>query len=336
MRVMSNLEGLGRVAPHIEVVRVATPPRGLAGVADRLRTARRAGAADVLHFDCDPHELLWFSVLLPFVGAREVRLVGSDPVLQLPGSRLARAKAWAKKIAFRRVDLFLLVQHDYSEYRTFYGMNAERVRSLPFKVNSIELIRTLETTDSGWLFTGGSTLRDWPTLCAAIQGLDLPVRIGIPNPSLTEPALETAPVLDGAAFPEATVLVRHPPQPIQWLRLAAAAKFVCLPIQKHSPNPSGISTYLSCMALGKCVVISDGPAVRGFLDDTRAVIVPPGDVPALRSAIERVVRDDAWRASIARRGQEWALSLGGEESYYRSLLQLMGAIDAPDRARLER
>ena len=290
----------------------------------------RARSADVLHVDCEPYDSLWFCALLPLVGARSVRLVLSDLNLQLPQSRLARCVAALKGVLFRRVDLFLLLQHDFTGYRTFYGLDPERVRTLPFKVNSIELIQTLETSDRGWLFAGGSTHRDWPTLAAATKDLDVQVRIGIPDAGLTECVTEVGPTLDGATFSDRAVLIRHAPQPIEWLRWVASSTFVCLPIRKESLNPSGISTYLSCMALGKCVLISDGPSVRGFLDESRAVIVPPGDPAALRSAIERLVRDPVWRESIARRGREWALSLGGEESYYRNLLVLMGVVSGTD------
>ncbi|MCX6550830.1 MAG: glycosyltransferase [Acidobacteria bacterium] len=326
MRVITNLERLGQAAGGIEVEYVPVPARGLSGLRARMRIAMRARSADFLHLDCEPYDSLWYCILLPLVGARRVRLVLSDLNLQLPKSQVGRLVAKAKGFAFRRVDLFLLLQHDFSGYRTFYALDPAKVRSLPFKVNSIELIQTLETGDSGWMFAGGSTHRDWPTLAAATRDLDLPLRIGIPDAGVTESVMEVGPTLGGATFSEKAVLIRHPPRPIEWLRWVASSKFVCLPIRKESLNPSGISTYLSCMALGKCVLISDGPAVRGFLDDSRAVIVPPGDPAALRSAIERLVRDPEWRESIARRGQEWALSLGGEESYYRTLLQLMGAI----------
>jgi len=330
MRVMSNIDGLGRVAPDTDVRHVVFPGRGLGGLRERFGIARQAAGADVLHIDCDPYNGLWMCLLLPVAGARRTRLVLSDLVLQLPSSAAGRLAAWIKKLAFRRVDRFLLVQHDFAGYTAYYGMDAARVRSLPFKVNSIELIATLPTSDEGYLFAGGSTHRDWPTLAAAVRGLDMPVRLGISDDGLAEAVHVTAPVIDGAAFPDTAMLIRHPPRPIEWLRWVAGCRVVCLPIRKESLNPSGISTYLSCMALGKCVIISDGPAVKGFLDDTRAVIVPPGDPQALREAIDRANRDAAWREGIARRGQEWAQSLGGEDSYYRALLDLMGAAVRPD------
>ena len=51
--------------------------------------------------------------------------------------------------------------------------------------------------------------------------------------------------------------MRHGADPESWLRFVAHSKFAVLPITKESLNPSGISTALSIMALGKALVVTD-------------------------------------------------------------------------------
>ncbi len=53
------------------------------------------------------------------------------------------------------------------------------------------------------------------------------------------------------------------------------------------------------MAAGRPVVTGDTPGAREELDDGRtALLVPPGDAPALAAALARLAGDRALRASI--------------------------------------
>jgi glycosyltransferase involved in cell wall biosynthesis len=67
------------------------------------------------------------------------------------------------------------------------------------------------------------------------------------------------------------------------------------------------------MALGKCVIITEGPATRGVLTEKEVVLVPAGDPAALADAMRGVWSDDARRRDIAARGRRFALALQGEE-----------------------
>jgi glycosyltransferase involved in cell wall biosynthesis len=323
--VMSNIKSLTNEFPEIDFRLIPKNRAGIAGIADMIKTAWCARSADYFHFDCPGREGVLYALFLNILLAKRVKFVLSDVNLNIPKSLCQHLRARLKGRLLQRVDVFLLLQQDFSGYQRYFAIDPLKVRSLPFKVNSIGLIKTLDTSDQGFIFAGGSTLRDWRTFAEALAGLDMPVRIGLRDDSLEATTFEEAPTIDGVAFSKNVMAIRHTAAPIEWLRWVAGAKFVCLPIMKDSLNPSGISTYLSCMALGKCVIISDGPAVRGFLEDDRAVIVPPGDPAALRAAIDRVAGDTKWRDYIAARGRDWALSLGGEETYYRNLVKLMGA-----------
>lgn len=72
------------------------------------------------------------------------------------------------------------------------------------------------------------------------------------------------------------------------------------------PDPCP-SVVLEAMAAGKPVVASAvGGSAEMVVDDTTGIHVPPGDVPALRDALERIVTDAPLRARLGAAGRERA------------------------------
>jgi glycosyltransferase involved in cell wall biosynthesis len=68
------------------------------------------------------------------------------------------------------------------------------------------------------------------------------------------------------------------------------------------------------LVCGVPVVVSDRCGIAEFVRDVgTGVVVPYGDVEALRDAICRVLRDEALRASVRARGPELRASLSWEE-----------------------
>ena len=86
-------------------------------------------------------------------------------------------------------------------------------------------------------------------------------------------------------------------------------------------TPAGISAYPDAMALGKCVIISSGPAVNGVLADEMVIIVPPGDPRALKEAIVKAYNNPELRGKIAKKGYEYAIALGGETQFMKSIVK---------------
>jgi glycosyltransferase involved in cell wall biosynthesis len=126
--------------------------------------------------------------------------------------------------------------------------------------------------------------------------------------------------VEGLERPPNVVLESDDGSADSWNRWIGRCRAVVLPIQPGMLSPSGIGTYLVAMALGKCVIMTSGPATIGLIDRGEAVLVPPRDVGALREAVDRVARDAGYRAEVALRGQQYALSLGGEERLRTDLL----------------
>jgi glycosyltransferase involved in cell wall biosynthesis len=90
--------------------------------------------------------------------------------------------------------------------------------------------------------------------------------------------------------PDVTVTVEQA-VPIDRLRaLYRAATVHVIPLHE-SPISSGQTVLLENMALGKAVIVSDVSGIRDYVEPgVTATVVPPGDVSALRDAIETAFR----------------------------------------------
>jgi len=76
----------------------------------------------------------------------------------------------------------------------------------------------------------------------------------------------------------------------------------------------------NAMLMGKCVIVTEGPASNGLFTD-EVITAPPEDADGLAAAIRRAWEDRALRERTAGRGYALAYSLGGAADYRARLLQ---------------
>ncbi len=93
------------------------------------------------------------------------------------------------------------------------------------------------------------------------------------------------------------------------------------------PEPFG-AVALEAMAAGRPVVASAvGGLAELVVDGTTGIHVPPGDVPALRNALERIVADAPLRARLGAAGRERAeaysldVVVGAWEQVFRDVIE---------------
>jgi glycosyltransferase involved in cell wall biosynthesis len=323
LSIISNLAALKHVdVAGVEVDLIAYPG-GKAGFLKQSVAFYRAFRCDYAVINCSPRDLYWFCLLKLFFPFSRCRIVSLDTVLPVPTAAgvLQGVGLALKKTLFKRVHLFIEYFRETSGYEKYYGIARPRFRYVPFKINRYEKVLQTATRDEGYIFCGGNTRRDFATLIEATQSLAIPVRIVTrPNAIIGDHGS----FIDERHLPPHINVVRHDGSD-SFLDHIAAARLVVLPIKRDNISASGIGVYLACMALGKCVIISEGPAVNGIVPSGAAVVVPPEDPAALRAAIDRVLADDRLRVSIAEAGQRYALSLGGEQRLCESVLGVLVA-----------
>lgn len=173
------------------------------------------------------------------------------------------------------------------------------------------------------LAIGNDGSRDWPTLVAAVEGLDVPVRIltahtpprSLPSNVTWEPADWHRQLLSDVAVRDA-------------YRQAAV---VVVPV-RDVPQPSGQSVTLQAMACGRSVVLSE---TRGLWDEELARadvlrLVPPGDVDALAAALSRLLADPVSRVALGGGARTWVERRAPVEGFAERLERIcVAALRAP-------
>jgi glycosyltransferase involved in cell wall biosynthesis len=125
---------------------------------------------------------------------------------------------------------------------------------------------------------------------------------------------------------------------LQWLgdcrdmpRCLNDANLVCLPTYYREGVPK---VLLEACAAGRAIVTTDTPGCRDVVRaGENGVLVPPRDVGALATAIERLLEDSELRARMGRVGRARAEREFGIESVVRSHLELYGELIEPRIAR---
>ncbi len=144
---------------------------------------------------------------------------------------------------------------------------------------------SVAVADGPVLSVGNDHGRDFPTLLAAFAGLDATL------------LLKSSLVAPDAAPPNVQV-VRERLDAHAYRELFRQAPFVVVPLHPML-TASGIGTMLEAMAMGKPLIVSDSPGIRDYVaHDETALVVPCGDAPALRGAIERLLREPDTRARL--------------------------------------
>jgi glycosyltransferase involved in cell wall biosynthesis len=190
--------------------------------------------------------------------------------------------------AYRRgVDELVYFSANQTEvYRDLLGIPDERLTCVPFGIDS-EYFAPQDADEADYvLAVGRDKGRDWETLFAAVTGTDLDVRVACRPDDIA-----------GLDVP-ANVTVLGTIDRSVYRDLTARARVVVVPTRPLA-YPTGQSVTLESMAMAKCCVVSDTPAMHEYLhDDVDALLVPPHDPARLRSTLELAVADPDLRKRI--------------------------------------
>jgi len=307
MRIVSNTTWFeGRVWNGVPLRTLRISEGALAA---GIRQFLRLRHWDAVVLNVAPHDVFAFCLLKRLFPSSRLKIVAVDLILPPPRSLVQRVRICVMRWLFRAVDVFVFYSKDTSRLQTVYGLPAQRIRYVPFKVNEYDEILRTPTSDAGYVLSCGRSYRDYATFCKAMEGLSYTGRIVATLDDLRQNGTEFHP----ESVPGNVTVVAHDGASQSWRDWIARSKLVVLPITADALVPAGISACLVAMALGKCVIVSDSPVNRGILKDgEHIVVVPPSDPAAMRAAIVRVCEDGEYRNRVARGGRAYALSLRDE------------------------
>jgi len=234
--------------------------------------------------------------------------LGSAPLSERLGHDGLGMSGMVKRAVARldgeHVTYCVLSEEERDLFADAFSIPRERVACTPFG-HMLWSRADGPTTDGGYVFAGGDSLRDYGTLIAALQGQEVPVRLAT-----------------NRRFDHLPSNVRAGAVPYDdYVELLAGARLVVVPLRTVRRS-AGLITYLNAMALGKPVIVSDTPAVREYVEHERTgLVVPPEDVDALRGAIEWAL-DDRNRQEVEAMGKRARASVRSPSSYWHSLRQV--------------
>lgn len=185
----------------------------------------------------------------------------------------------------RRVDAIYPLGSNQVEYIHRRWRTSADVRFIHQHVDAEFFCPGCPTPDGPVLSVGDDHGRDYPTLLAAFAGLEARL------------LLKSSLVSAGCAPANVQVISERLGAPA-YRELFRQARFVVVPLRPMI-TASGVGTVLEAMALGKALVVSDSPGIRDYVvHDETALVVPCGNVVALRAAIERLMREHETRARL--------------------------------------
>jgi glycosyltransferase involved in cell wall biosynthesis len=142
----------------------------------------------------------------------------------------------------------------------------------------------------------GLEFRDYPTLMAAVEGLEIHVVIAAGSPwSKREDSTQKAEV------PDNVTVRRFTQAELRYLYLAA--EFVVMPLYDVEFQ-AGVTAILEGMAMGKAILCSRTPGQTDVIvEGVHGRYVPPGYPAALRVVIEEMLADPEGNAEMGRNGR---------------------------------
>jgi glycosyltransferase involved in cell wall biosynthesis len=180
--------------------------------------------------------------------------------------------------------------------RRCLGIADDRLALLPYSVDSA-FWSPRDVVEEPLVVAAGREHRDYATLSAACRAL--PVQVRIAMGSLHSPG---ARVRCPSGWPD-NVAVEFADHPT--LRdLYARATVVAVPLVE-SDFQAGVTTLLEAMAMGKAVVVTATSGQRDIVvDGETALTVPPGDAPAMRAALARLLASPHERRRLGAAARE--------------------------------
>lgn len=237
-----------------------------------------------------------------------------------------------KKMAFfdilgiqSHIDTFLTYSTWQKQFiETRWAIPSERVVFTPFMVNTDffapeqarEPNAYRDAGDRPMICAVGLEYRDYPTLLEAVRGLDVHVIIAAASPWSKRPDTTA-----DQAVPD-NVTVRRFSQ-YELRQVYAASRFLVMPLYNVTFQ-AGVTALLEAMAMEKAVICSQTPGQTDVVvEGETGLYVPPGDVPALRAAICRLIDQPEEAERMGRSGRKRVMESMSLDCYTRRLSRLV-------------
>ncbi len=280
---------VGRLAPALERLGGADLVLAYACFAQRARY-------DVIFTDGEQVGLPFAALLKARGGTRPKHLMITH-IISVPKKMFFLDRLGVQS----QIDTFLVyasVQRDFLMQR--WGLPASQVVFTPFMVDTQFFSAAHVTTAARarpLICAVGLERRDYPTLIEAVRDLDADVVIAAASPWAKQ-----ADTTEGQQIPANVTIQKFTQYDLR--QLYADSSFLVMPLFDVEFQ-AGVTAILEAMAMERTVICS---RTRGqtdvIIDGQNGLYVPPGNVAALRAAINRLLADPQLAADLGRAGRQ--------------------------------
>jgi glycosyltransferase involved in cell wall biosynthesis len=235
-----------------------------------------------------------FAVLQLVLRRKRVPLLYIDWLGKVTGSPIER---WFRRAGLRLALLGpsrALVQgrDEIPAWASELRLPASKFVFVPYHSTLYEF--SCQAEEGDYVFAGGDTRRDYPTLVEAARGL--PYRIVI--------AALRRDHFQGIEIPENVEIVTV--RQDDFFRLMAGAALVVVPMLGGMIHPGGEQTWINAMTLGKPVIVAEDRSAKDYIEHgITGYLVEPGN-PAELARVIRLLMEDRALARLV--GQKAALA----------------------------
>jgi glycosyltransferase involved in cell wall biosynthesis len=170
-----------------------------------------------------------------------------------------------------------------------------------------------------YVFSCGRDSRDYPLLMEAAKGLPIPFRI-VASGWAAHSDVRAAKTMGD----EPNVVVERGLSFPALRDAYARARFAVFPLERVD-YAAGVTAMIEAMAMGKAVIASASPGVAEYIrHGVSGLVVPVGDVRAMREAILRLWDDPALCERMGRHNRKWSEVEMGVTHWGRRVAALFG------------
>ena len=205
---------------------------------------------------------------------------------------------------YRRVDhIVVFSENQRAELGSLLDRPIDSISAVPFGVASVDEphhdhVNQVETNDV--VAVGRDKGRDWATLLRAVDGRPWRVRL------ITRPEQ----LADTDVPVPSNVTVTPTVSRDEYLDALRGARVVVVPTFDLA-YPTGQTVLIEAMSLGKAVVVTDTPAMSGYVrNGIDSLTVPLAEPDALAAAIESLLVDEGLRKRLGEAGRQRARTEG--------------------------
>jgi glycosyltransferase involved in cell wall biosynthesis len=217
-----------------------------------------------------------------------------------------RKRALQKRTGYlHRFDRVLVLCRTQEEYlRGEAGLPEEKVRFVYHNVDH-RFFAPAGGRVENYVLSVGRERRDYETLMAAVEPLNVPTTIVASSPWSRGAADGQGSSGDPSRTVPANVFMRHNLTFAALRDLYGRAAVVVVPLQSGTDYAAGATGVLEAMAMRKPLIVSDAPGIRDYVaPGETACLVPPSNPDALARVIGELLADRVRAERFARNARQ--------------------------------